>query len=228
MCGRFTLTALLADIMHRFEIGKASHIPSYHPAYNIAPGQLVLAIINDGTMNRLGYLRWGLVPHWASDERIGYRLINARAETLEQKPSFRDAFQKRRCLIIADSFYEWRHSATGEKTKQPYRFQLKDNALFAMAGLWESWINPSSALRTYTCTIVTTVANHEVQPFHDRMPVIFAQAEECQWLRRSAMGKDSLAHMLRTTDAPLTVYPVSSAVNTVQNDSPELIKAVRL
>lgn len=137
MCGRFTITAGFSEIINRFSIQAAIGEDLYQPSYNAAPSQSVLSVINDGEKNRLGYLRWGLIPSWAKDEKIGYKLINARAETLSEKPSFRDAFRNRRCLVIADSFYEWKRHENGTKT--PMRIHLKSNELFAMAGIWERW-----------------------------------------------------------------------------------------
>jgi putative SOS response-associated peptidase YedK len=132
MCGRFTLTATFTEIIGRFEIKAAIQEEIYNPNFNEAPSQSVLSVINDGTKNRLGYLRWGLIPSWAKDEKIGYKMINARAETLTEKPSFRNAFKKKRCIVIADSFYEWkRHD---NKSKTPMRIKLKSDNLFAMPG----------------------------------------------------------------------------------------------
>lgn len=140
MCGRFTLTATFTEIIDRFDIQLFIDEELYIPNYNVAPSQSVLSIINDGASNRLAYLSWGLIPPWSKDIKMGYKMINARAETLKEKPSFRNAFKKKRCLVIADTFYEWIRN--DDKTKTPMRIKLKSDNLFAMAGLWETWKSP--------------------------------------------------------------------------------------
>ena len=146
MCGRFTLTATFEEIIDRFDIAAFLEEENYAPSYNIAPSQAVLAVINDGKSNRMGFLKWGLVPPWAKDSAIGHKMINARAETLSEKPSFRTAFKKKRCLVIADSFYEWKRHE--DKSKTPMRIKLKSADLFAMAGIWEAWKSPEGSRRS--------------------------------------------------------------------------------
>jgi putative SOS response-associated peptidase YedK len=155
MCGRFTLFTDFNQLIDRFTIEAAFTKYEYQMSYNIAPSHSVVAVINDGTKNRLGYLKWGLVPSWAKDEKIGYKMINARGETLAEKPSFRNAFKKKRCLIVADSFYEWKKT---QERKIPTCIKLKSDEPFGMAGLWESWKSPIGET-IYSCSIITTQPN---------------------------------------------------------------------
>lgn len=224
MCGRFTLFADYNDIIDRFNIEAAIQEELYHPSYNIAPSNSVLSVINDGTKNRLGFLRWGLVPPWAKDEKIGYKLINARAETLIEKPSFRDAFKKRRCLVIADSFYEWKRSQ--DKPKTPMRIKLKSNELFAMAGLWERWKSPAGKT-IYSCTVITTAPNELMKDIHDRMPVILKPEDEKVWLNPAINDINPLNHLLKSLpEEMMEAYEVSSLVNSPKNNSPNLIQQI--
>jgi len=220
LCGRFTLFASADEIVRRFRV--RNPVPDdYVPRYNIAPTQPVLAVINDGKENRIGYLRWGLIPSWAKDAKMGSKLINARAETLTEKPSFRDAVRHRRCLIVADGFYEWAHTEHG---KQPMRIQRKDGGLFAMAGLWERWRSPDGRW-VYTCAIVTTEANERLRAIHPRMPVILAEEDEATWLDPSFVDAAHWQPLLKPFPADaLVAYPVSPKVNQASYDAPELIR----
>jgi len=189
MCGRFVLLTDLAAIRGRFSVS-ASDL-SVLPVGELVPGREIPAVIRQAE-NRLVALRWGLIPAWAKDPAIGRKLFNARAETLAQKPSFRDAFRCRRCLIPADGFDEW----TGEKGhRRPMRFRLRSGAPFAFAGLYETWRSPEGALLN-TCTIVTTVPNALIAPIHDRMPVILTPAAEALWLDRSVHDLAALRPLL--------------------------------
>ncbi|WP_071393735.1 SOS response-associated peptidase [Bacillus tuaregi] len=224
MCGRFTLTADFTEIINRFEIEAALEEELYHMSYNIAPSHSVLSVINDGTRNRLGYLKWGFIPSWAKDEKIGFKLINARAETLAEKPSFREAYKKRRCLVIADSFYEWKRQ--DQKNKTPMRIKLKSDELFAMAGLWERWKEPSGNT-IYTCTVITTTPNAVVKDIHDRMPVILKKEDEQTWLNPSNHDTRELNQLLKPLPEELIeAYEVSSLVNSPKNNSPQLIQKI--
>ncbi|MCQ6280400.1 SOS response-associated peptidase [Bacillus sp. EB600] len=224
MCGRFTLFANYNDIIDRFDIQAAIQEELYLPSYNIAPSNSVLSVINDGTKNRLGFLRWGLIPPWAKDEKIGYKLINARAETLIVKPSFRDAYKKRRCIVIADSFYEWKRNQN--KTKTPMRIKLKSNKLFAMAGLWERWKSPEGNT-IYSCTVITTAPNELMKDIHDRMPVILRPENEKVWLNPVINELNSLNHLLEPLpEEMMEAYEVSSLVNSPKNNSPNLIQQI--
>ncbi|MEH7124412.1 SOS response-associated peptidase [Bacillus sp. JJ1773] len=224
MCGRFTLTASFEQIIDRFDIEQFIEEDLFSPNYNVAPSQSVLSVINDGSKNRLGFLRWGLIPSWAKDEKMGYKLINARAETLNEKPSFRHAYKNRRCLVIADSFYEWkRHD---DNTKTPMRIKLKSDQLFAMAGLWEQWKSPLGK-SVFTCSVITTTPNDLVKDIHDRMPVILKPEDEKNWLDRTITDTAYLDQFLKPLDKELMeTYEVSSLVNSPKNNSMELLQRI--
>ncbi|MCM3764552.1 SOS response-associated peptidase [Neobacillus niacini] len=224
MCGRFTLTASIDQILDRFDIQAFLDEENYAPSYNIAPSQSVLAIINDGKANRMGFLKWGLIPPWAKDPSIGYKMINARAETIAEKPSFRKAFQKKRCLIIADSFYEWkRHN---DKTKTPMRIKLKYEDLFAMAGIWEQWKSPEGK-SVFSCSVITTTPNELMTEIHDRMPVILKPEDEKTWLNPAINDPKEMARFLVPLDHNLMeAYQVSPLVNSPKNNSIELIQEI--
>ncbi|GAB2671228.1 SOS response-associated peptidase [Paenibacillus thermoaerophilus] len=220
MCGRYTLAADLAVLLARFDVDVA--VWPHEPRYNIAPGQQVPAIVETASgTRRLGALRWGLVPSWANDPRIGSRLLNARAETAAAKPAFRDALARRRCLIPADGFYEWDKRGGG---KQPLRFLPKDGGLFAMAGLYETWTSPDGA-KLHTCTILTTAPNELVAPIHDRMPVILSPEAESLWLDRRVTDASALAPLLKPYPGErMTAYPVNPSVGRVGFDDPSCLQ----
>lgn len=221
MCGRFSLLSDLHDIIRRFNIAQIGTEADFSPRYNIAPSQKVWTVVNDGKNNRLGQLRWGLIPFWAKEASIGNRLINARAETLAVKPSFKYAFRKRRCLILADSFYEWKQTPSGRK--KPMRIRLTTEEPFAFAGLWERWKAPDGEEVT-TCTIVTTEANAFLKPIHHRMPVILHKEEERTWLDRTIEDRRLLEPLFTPYPADaLEAYEVSTAVNSARNDDPACI-----
>lgn len=242
MCGRFTLRASRQTIAEQFSL---LEVPPIAPRYNITPRQNIgivrlrpadpvsqLVDLSEtsgargsdeaGVREReFTFARWGLVPHWASDPKIGDRLINARAETVAIKPAFRAAFRYRRCLIPADGFYEW---AKTNGRKQPYFFRLPNDQLFAFAGLWEAWEGPD---HTYleTATIITTEANEQVRKFHDRMPVILLPEQYSRWLDPSVSRAAELAPLLKPLEAlPLEVYPVGTWVNNPAMDDPRCIQ----
>lgn len=224
MCGRFTLTASVDQLIDRFDIEFFLQEEEYNPSYNVAPSQSVLAVINDGARKRMGFLRWGLIPPWAKDMSIGYKMINARAETLTDKPSFRNSYKKKRCLIVADSFYEWKR--IDSKTKIPMRIKLKSNDLFAMAGLWENWKSPDGN-SIYSCSVITTSPNELVQDIHDRMPVILRPEDEKYWLDSSITDTTKLNPLLKPLDhALMEAYEVSPLVNSPKNNSIELIQKI--
>ncbi|MFB3161712.1 SOS response-associated peptidase [Neobacillus sp. 179-J 1A1 HS] len=224
MCGRFTLTATVDQLIDRFDIEFFLQEEEYNPSFNVAPSQSVLAVINDGARNKMGFLRWGLIPPWAKDMSIGYKMINARAETLTDKPSFRNAYKKKRCLIVADSFYEWKR--LDSKTKIPMRIKLKSNELFSMAGLWENWKSPEGK-SIYSCSVITTSPNELVQDIHDRMPVILNPEDEKYWLDPSITDTTKLNPLLKPLDHTLMeAYEVSALVNSPKNNSIELIQKI--
>jgi putative SOS response-associated peptidase YedK len=224
MCGRFTLTATFEEIIDRFDIQAFIEQENYEPSFNIAPSHPVLAVINDGKSNRMGFLKWGLVPPWAKDAAIGHKMINARAETISEKPSFRNAFNKKRCLVIADSFFEWKKRE--DKSKTPMRIKLKSDDLFAMAGIWEAWKSPEGKT-LYTCSVITTGPNELMKDIHDRMPVILKPDDENIWLNPSISNSKELNKLLVPFDANLMeTYEVSSLVNSPKNNSEELIQKI--
>ncbi|MFS0638857.1 SOS response-associated peptidase [Mesobacillus foraminis] len=224
MCGRFTLTADFEQLIERFEIESFHLNDEYVPSYNIAPSQSVLAVINNGHINKMGYLKWGLIPSWAKEPSIGYKMINARGESLMEKPSFKNAYRKKRCLVIADSFYEW--SRVGGKKKIPMRIKLKTDEVFAMAGLWEQWKTPIGD-SVFSCTVITTAPNQLVRNIHDRMPVILRPEDEKVWLDPSIQDTHLLDPLLRPLDPELMeAYEVGPAVNSPKNNSAELIQRI--
>ena len=223
MCGRFTLRTSPADISTLFEVS-IPDIP-ITPRYNIAPTQNVSVILNaksssDANLN-WSFFRWGLVPSWAKDLTIGYKLINARGETLSEKPSFRAAFKKRRCIILADGFYEWEKTDAG---KQPHYFTQANESVMAFAGLWEYWEKESSV---YSCTIITTTANSLLNSLHDRMPVILDPSDHEKWLDPDFYEKDSLQQLIKPYSADkMTSRLVNKTVNHVKNETPDCLAPI--
>lgn len=220
MCGRYTLLADEWEIRQRFNIPDA--IDSFHPSFNIAPGQNVLAVIYDGKKRRAGYLRWGLVPSWAKDEKIGNNMINARSETAHEKPSFKNLMVRKRCLVIADSFYEWQKTDTG---KIPKRIQVKNRKLFAFAALWDKWQNEEKTL--FTCTLLTKDANESLREIHHRMPIILPQEKEDIWLKPSFKTAFEAQQFLQEIESEeFSVYTVSDVVNHARNNEAACIEPI--
>ncbi|MCI0520039.1 MAG: SOS response-associated peptidase [Chloroflexi bacterium] len=221
MCGRFTLTADIPALQELFPW--LSFPADLTPRYNIAPSQPVAVIANDGE-NRLDFYSWGLIPSWAKDPSIGNKMINARAETLQEKPSFRAAFRRRRCLILADGFYEWRQEAAGPKT--PMYIRLASAAPFAFAGLWETWNAPDGS-QILSTAIITTSPNELMASIHNRMPVILPQAAHAQWLQPGEGDPAALQALLAPyAAAEMTAFPVSRLVNDPKNDRRECLLPV--
>jgi putative SOS response-associated peptidase YedK len=222
MCGRFTLTVDPGQLQEAFPW---VDIPDdFLRRYNIAPSQPVAVVPNDGN-NKLDFFNWGLIPFWAKDPKIGSRLINARAETVAEKPSFRGSFKYKRCLILADGFYEW-HKEPGSKTKIPMFIHLKNKRPFAFAGLWDDW-QSSDGSEIRTCTIITTEPNEFMKPIHNRMPVILSPESFDDWLKPGEHDPSLLQSFLQPyADEDMVAYTVSRAVNSPQNDSPECIIAI--
>jgi putative SOS response-associated peptidase YedK len=212
MCGRFTLSANAQRLKDFFPLYE---IPEIQPRFNIAPTQQVLTVRQEENAKpQAAFLRWGLIPSWATDKKIGASLINARADTVATKPSFRSAFKRRRCLILADGFYEWRK---GDKPKQPFHIRLSDGQAFAFAGLWEHWKGEEPAIDS--CTIITTDANDVVRPLHDRMPVILDPRDYARWLDPACADPGVLQEMLRPyAPEQMTAVPVSPYVNSARNE----------
>ena len=222
MCGRFHLDTPIEDIARVFGLPDVSHLPGLTPRYNIAPTQTVHAVRERDGARELASLRWGLVPHWAKDEGIGLKAINARSETADEKPAFRQAFAKRRCIIPASGFYEWKKTLDG---KQPMCTRMHDDAVFGMAGLWETW-RSGDAPALETCTILTCPANDALRDIHERMPVILPPGGFAPWLDEST-GADALKALLRPLpDDTVRFYPVARRVNNVRNDGPDLVEPI--
>jgi putative SOS response-associated peptidase YedK len=223
MCGRFTLHASPQALAELFDLPET---PVLAPRYNIAPTQPVGIVRTQGADAQRAWdlVVWGLVPSWAKDPSMGARMINARAETVEEKPAFRAAFRRRRCLVPADGFYEWRKQG---KAKQPYYITLQNGRPFAFAGLWEIWMAPDGS-RLDSCTILTTVANELMQPIHDRMPVIVAPEDYTLWLGQGSDATAETLPLLRDLLHPypaeqMAAMPVSKYVNSPQNEGVECI-----
>lgn len=240
MCGRFTLHHSLEEVAARFQLQQIEY--NLQPRYNIAPSQPLAVIRQEAeTGARLleGY-QWGLVPFWAKDPQIGNRMINARAETIADKPAFKNALKRRRCIIPADGFYEWktpevkaddqpvkaRSSKAKAGPRQPTVIGLKDDAIFGFAGLWEEWHAPDgSPLRT--CAIITTAPNQLMASIHDRMPAILRPEDEALWLDTAASDVPELLRLLRPyADEPMRAYPVSQLVNSPGSDVPACIEPI--
>ena len=220
MCGRYSLIADINELEERFGFvsGGLTHVPNY----NVAPTQNVLTVVNREEREAT-HMRWGLIPSWAKSASVGIRMINARAETVAERNSFRTAFRRRRCLILADGFYEWQRN--GSK-KRPLRITMADGEPFAFAGLWETWKDPEGEL-VRSCAIITTEANDLVRPIHDRMPVILPRELEDLWLDTNVQEPVALSQIL--TPYPgngMDAYEVSPLVNSVRNNVPELIVPV--
>ena len=234
MCGRFTISEVPGQLSSQFNLTQGVTID---PSYNIAPSQMVPVILFgslDGSgacilgpgegdmvsMRVLVHLEWGLVPGWAKDPSIGSRMINARAETVAEKPSYRSAFRKRRCLVLADGFYEWKRQGG---SRHPYHIRMQDRSLFAFAGLWEHWTGSDGSI-VRTCALITTHPNDLVKPLHGRMPVILSQDDYAVWLDPSNQDTTRLKSLLRPYPAAgMTACPVSTRVNNPENDSPDLL-----
>ncbi len=218
MCGRFSLTTDEYLLNERFRL--AGGIEPYVARYNCAPTQN-LAVIIANEPRQLCYFRWGLIPFWAKDEKIGNKMINARAESITEKPSFKHAFKQRRCLIPADGFYEWKN----QNGKTPFRIKLKNDQPFAMAGIWEAWKNPENTI-IYSFSIITTTANELMQSIHERMPVILPQESEEIWLNSNK--QDELLALLKPYDPnQMYAYEISKLVNSPSNDNPAVLLPVK-
>ena len=221
MCGRITLKAPVGEVAAQFELVRP---PELEPRHNIAPTQPVLAVRRDRAGVRRGdLLRWGLIPPWAPDERLGAKMFNARSETVIEKPAFREAFAERRCLIPVSGFYEWRKLG---QQRHPYYFSASDGSLLALAGLWERWEYPGGEV-IESCSILTTAANRLMKKVHHRMPVILDAEAYMPWLATEPGRAEQLLPLLKpAAESVLRHWPVSQAVGNVKNDGPELIEAV--
>ncbi|QNT69185.1 SOS response-associated peptidase [Defluviicoccus vanus] len=224
MCGRYTRIRPWSELVALYRITARTPPPNLPPRYNIAPTQSVPIVRrkDDHDERELALVRWGLLPAWAKDTSISYKMINARAETVDQKPAFRLAFRRRRCLVVADGFYEWRLEGS---QKQPYYLTLPANRPFAFAGLWERWRNPEGGDPIESCTIIVCEANPSVRPIHERMPVILEPNTFELWLDTEA-ELTPIKALLKPCDGPLMAVPVSSRVNNVRNDDPDCLQPI--
>jgi putative SOS response-associated peptidase YedK len=225
MCGRFTLTTPAERLADQFEL--SGELPELTPSYNIAPTQKIAAVAaNSDGERRLGRLQWGLVPRWSKDPEIGSKMINARAETVAEKNSFKSAFKKRRCLILADGFYEWQRNQSGSGPKQPYYIRLETGIPYAFAGLWETW-ESEGGRKIHSTTIITTEANELVGGIHHRMPVILSPESYGTWVDTSLQDPDELTPLLVPHPSDqMEAYPVSTHVNRPANDDPGCVEPV--
>lgn len=227
MCGRYSLTTAPEALRRLFDF--TGPAPNLRPRYNVAPTQTmpVVRMKKAGAGRELVMMRWGLIPHWAKEAAFGYRTINARAETVARRPAFRSAFKRRRCLVPADGFYEWREL---DRKKQPYRIGLKGGEPFAFAGLWERWtaaedgkgFSEGDEVESYT--IVVTQANEKLRPIHDRMPVILAPEDYEVWLSNGAHAEAAGKLLRPFPEAPMAYYRVSTRVNSPANDDPAVVE----
>jgi putative SOS response-associated peptidase YedK len=225
MCGRFVSSSPPDELAKYFDVDAVAE-QVIEPSYNVAPSQDVYVVVESGGVRRLDRYRWGLVPFWANDPTTGYKMINARAESVTDKNAYKRAFQKRRCIIPADGFFEWK-KIPGQKAKQPYFIHRADGEPMAFAGLWEVWRPkdaPEDTEPLRTCTIITGQPNEKVADIHDRMPVMLPPSAWAEWLDRDNDDVETLGKFLVPAPASLyAVHPVSRAVNNVQETGPELI-----
>ncbi len=218
MCGRYTIT-ISAD-RAREDLKIVDMPQDYQPRHNVAPTQPVV-VVTSAEERKAVWMKWGLIPFWARDPTIGSRLINARSETVSEKPAFKYAFTKRRCLVLADGFFEWKKGAGPKRRSQPYYFRRGDGKPFAFAGLWEFWRSPEGS-DVRTCTIITCEANGLVKSVHERMPVMLSGEKMWSWLSED-QPKDLLGLLRPYPADEMVAYPVSTQVNGAEIDTPELI-----
>lgn len=211
MCGRYNLIATGQQIMDHFRL---LSLPAHNPDYNIPPGQKILAVVQleDGSNGAVN-LHWGLIPSWAKDRAISSRLINARAETLTEKPSFKKAYRHRRCLIPATGFFEWHATEAG---KQPYHIYRQDKGVFAFAGIWEHWEHDQETV--YSCSIITAAANSKMAPIHDRMPVIIMPDDYTRWLDKKNTAVEIADFLAADAYRAMQISPISTRVNNPQHN----------
>ena len=225
MCGRYKLEVPFSEIVRLYNLTVAhpSRFDNMQPRYNIAPTQDVAVVRLDAQGQReFVMLRWGLIPYWAKDMKIAFSTINAMAETLTTKPAFREAFAQRRCLVLADGFYEW--IATGAKQKQPYLIRMLDQQPFAFAGLWERWKDRERGEVIESCTIITVPPNDVCAPIHDRMPALLAHEDYAKWLGEVEATPEQLHALLRPCGEKMEAVKVSPKVNQSKVDSPEIFE----
>jgi len=222
VCGRYTLATPAEELIETFDVGALTY--EWFASYNIAPGQDAPVVAEDTRGRRIGLLRWGLVPGWMDEPGSGF--INARAESVATKPSFREAYRRRRCLVPADGFYEWRRSSAVQGgAKQPFWFHPREGGLVSFAGLWETWRRPDVEV-LHTFTILTTEANADVRGVHDRMPLVIAPDGRDAWLDSASSGEQVAALVRSVPDGTFGAHPVSTRVNRTAEDDAELIAPI--
>jgi putative SOS response-associated peptidase YedK len=230
MCGRFYQDLLEPDLQEYFDTKVTSYVSeaARAPRYNIGPGQdiWVVRLDKEHRQRSLDTLHWGLIPHFAKDKKGAYRMINARAETVDSAPSYRTAFAKRRCLVVARGFYEWRK--LDPKHKQPYAIAKPDRSPLALAGIWENWLDKSTGEWLRSVAIVTTEANDTLRALHERMPVVLEQHDFATWLGEEAAPPAELKALLRPSPEPFDVWPVDPRMNRVQVDDPQILEPIAL
>ena len=220
---RFALYHDLQTLAERF--GIESEPTSFEPKYNIAPGQNVSVIIKDGDERKCVIMRWGLVPQWSNDPLIGFQMINARGETVAQKPSFKNSLRKRRCIVPCSGFYEWKK--VDKKTKIPYHIKPKNDQFFGFAGLWDTWNRDGGVLTTFA--IITTTPNELIEPIHDQMAVILSKEDEQIWLDPNNQNPDELVTLLKPYPSEeMQAYEISSFVSNARNEGPECIDPINI
>ncbi|MGB2692258.1 MAG: SOS response-associated peptidase [Thermodesulfobacteriota bacterium] len=223
MCGRFVKKSSKEELRKRFGFNDPNPGVLLEPSYNIAPSQEQPILIVSEDRRILTMMKWGLVPYWSKDPKIGFKMINARSEGIEQKPSFKTPLKRKRCIIMADGFYEWQKS--DKKTKTPFYFRLKSGEPFAMAGIWDLWKNGDQTLKTFT--IITTTPNELMEPVHNRMPVILNERDETRWLDTEITNPELVLPLLKPYPSDeMESYKVSSIVNSPKNDIRDCIAAI--
>lgn len=221
MCGRFVLKDNIKTLSKNFDFDQDDDV-LFEPKYNITPGQNVPIIIKEET-RKCAIMRWGLVPSWSNDPLIGFQMINARSETVAQKPSFKNSLRKRRCIVPSNGFYEWKK--LDNKTKTPYYIKMKNNKPFGFAGLWDTWNKDGANLTTFT--IITTSPNELIKPIHDRMPVILKKEDEDLWLNPDIQNSDKILHLLKPFSSDdMETYEISTYVNNPRNEGEKCIVPV--
>jgi putative SOS response-associated peptidase YedK len=222
MCGRAYSTYTEEELFLRYLSGRPVKIPVLKPRYNIAPSQDVVILRQVENQKQFDLFKWGLIPFWAKDTKVGYKMINARAETVGEKPSFKNAYQKRRCIIPLSGFYEWKRD---QQVKRPYCIFMKDHTIMSLAGIWERWKSPQEDQEVFSFSIITTQANSLMEKIHDRMPVILDQKDEEAWLDPK---NESISELNRLLDPcpseKIDAYEISSLVNSPKNDVPQVLK----
>ena len=222
MCGRKTLTKGKLEIIEELLIDEWDDNPEYRPNYNIAPTDFNPVLLSKNNKRNVKMMRWGLIPSWAKDDKFAAKMINARAETLTEKPSFHNLINSNRCVIISDGFYEWMKTAG---KKQPYYIKHPDHSLMPMAGLWSLWKN-AAGIPLYSYTIITTKANQQMSFLHERMPVILAKENIDQWINSDNTNKNEALNLLQPYNKELDIYPVSTRVNSIKYNEPACIENI--